>query len=115
LRLQITRFTVHTYVKQLHVKFDVASRGELLAVVYNQMLNASPAERPTTQAIEPTEEMSMPEATLATPPAASSTPAIPASSLRMAVLNKFPSFDPSWDAGCQRSWFRAYQMLLSVT
>lgn len=35
-KLRLSRHTVHDYVKELHRRFDVSSRGELLAAVHRQ-------------------------------------------------------------------------------
>lgn len=36
-------------------------------------------------------------------------------SFRMALMDKFPSFDPSWGEAQQQAWFEAYGKLLAMT
>ena len=110
--LNISRHTVHTYAKVLHSKFQVESRSELLAVAFNQILTSSavdlPLPVPSVTSAEASES-EMPPTLSAT---ADSVRTTVAPSFRMAVLDKFPPFDPAWDAACQRAWLRAYQTLL---
>lgn len=39
-RMNLSKHTVHDYVKELHKRFDVSSRGELLAAVHRRSTNA---------------------------------------------------------------------------
>ena len=39
----------------------------------------------------------------------------PTGSTTDALLEKFPAFDPKWDADQQKSWFDAYQKLIEIT
>lgn len=36
-------------------------------------------------------------------------------SFQMALMDKFPNFDPSWDEPQQKAWFEAYGQLLTMT